>query len=255
MDLYNVLGVERTADQDQIKRAYRRLASQHHPDKGGDTAKFQRIQSAYDILGDPQRRAEYDNPRPQGPAFSFDVNGFNFDHIFGAFNNRFNQARHNHVRLTLWISLHDVAVGGTRTVSIGTPNGVSAVEIEVPLGIDDGANVQYAGIGPGGTDLVVQYRVHPNPKWQRQGLDLITEQRVSVWDLVVGGTSKITDIYHKQLELQIPPNTQPGTMLRLKARGLRDRERHQGDVLVRLTTHIPLPIPDDIIAAIKKHYP
>jgi DnaJ-class molecular chaperone len=59
---YNTLGVSKTASQDDIKKAYRKLASKHHPDKGGDTATFQTIQTAYETLSDPQRRAEYDNP-------------------------------------------------------------------------------------------------------------------------------------------------------------------------------------------------
>lgn len=257
MDLYNVLGVDRTADQDQIKRAYRRLASQHHPDKGGDTAAFQRIQAAYEVLGDAQRRAEYDNPRSNQHTFGFSTNGFDFDQMFGAFNQRFNQAhaRQNHVRMTLWISLHDVAVGGRRTVTIGTATGVSAVEIEIPQGIQDGDNVRYAGIAPGNNDLVVQYRVHADSRWRRQDLDLVLEQRVSVWDLVIGGSVKLQDIYDNQLELQIPPGTQPGVMLRLKGRGLRHHNRPQGDVLVKLAPFIPMPVSDDIIAAIKKHHP
>ena len=66
MDYYQVLGVDKTASQDDIKRAYRRLASKHHPDRGGDAEEFKRVQEAYDTLGDPERRAAYDNPQPQG---------------------------------------------------------------------------------------------------------------------------------------------------------------------------------------------
>ena len=62
-DFYTILGVGKTATADEIKRAYRKLASQHHPDKGGDTAKFQQIEEAYRTLGDPEKRAEYDNPQ------------------------------------------------------------------------------------------------------------------------------------------------------------------------------------------------
>ena len=63
-DYYATLGVSKTATPDEIKRAFRKLASQHHPDKGGDTAKFQSIQAAYDTLGDAAKRAAYDNPAP-----------------------------------------------------------------------------------------------------------------------------------------------------------------------------------------------
>ena len=87
-DHYAALGVPRTATADQIKQAFRKLASTHHPDKGGDTKKFQEIQSAYAVLGDAQKRADYDNPRPQfgghpgqGPGGQFD-----FNEIFNMFN-------------------------------------------------------------------------------------------------------------------------------------------------------------------------
>lgn len=256
MDLYNVLGVERTANQDQIKRAYRKLASQHHPDKGGDTAKFQQIQSAYEVLSDPQRRADYDTPRPQGPAFSFDVNGFDFGQIFGGFNQRFAQShpRRNHLRMSLWVSLYDVAMGAKRAVNIGTTSGVSTVEIEIPLGINDGDNVQYAEIAPGGHDLVVQFRISPDNKWSRQDLNLFTEHTVTIWQLILGGTAKITDIYQTELELKIPPMTQPGTLLRLKDRGLRNRHHQQGDALVKLNSIIPPNIHPDVISAVQKHH-
>jgi len=68
-DHYAALGVPKTASADEIKRAFRKLASQHHPDKGGDTAKFQAIQAAYAVLGDEQKRAEYNNPQPQFSGF------------------------------------------------------------------------------------------------------------------------------------------------------------------------------------------
>ena len=85
-DHYQILGIAKNATPDEIKKAYRRLASIHHPDKGGDTAEFQKIQVAYDILSDPQKRQQYDNPMPQGNPFGshpggfhFNMNGFNMD--------------------------------------------------------------------------------------------------------------------------------------------------------------------------------
>jgi curved DNA-binding protein len=256
MDYYSKLGVDRNASADDIKQAYRRLAREHHPDRGGDTARFQELQQAYDTLSDPQRRAEYDRPQPQFGGFQNFGGGFDFNDIFGMFNQGFGaQARQRagHVRLTLWINLHDVAVGGVRTVNLGTASGTSTVAIDIPVGINDGDHVQYAGIGPGGSDLVVQFRVHPHSQWERHGLNLIIDQKVPVWDLILGNKIKLVSITNNELEATIPAGTQPGTLLRLRGQGLRDRNNNQGDVFVRLATYLPTRIAPEIADAIRKH--
>jgi DnaJ-class molecular chaperone len=257
-DYYAALGVPKTATSDDIKRAFRKLASQHHPDKGGDTQKFQAIQQAYATLGDEQKRAEYDNPRPQFSGFHGHPGGVNINDIFGQmFGQQFGQQhqhpRRSHVRMTLWISLLDVATGGKRTVSLGTQSGVSAVEIEIPLGINDGDNVQYEGIGPGGSDLVVQFKVTPDRKWQRDGLNLTQEVRIDIWNLILGGDLTIDTLTGKTLSTRVPAKTQPGTILRLKDQGLRDRAGRTGDIFVRVQTFLPEHIAPEIIDAIQKH--
>jgi DnaJ-class molecular chaperone len=166
----------------------------------------------------------------------------------------FNQhPRRGHVRMTLWISLLDVATGGKRTVSLGTQSGVSAVEIEIPLGIMDGDNVQYEGIGPGGSDLVVQFKVSPDRKWQRDGLNLTQEVKIDIWNLILGGDLTIDTLTGKTLSTRVPARTQPGTTLRLRAQGLRDRTGRTGDIFVRVQTFLPENIPPEIIDAIQKH--
>lgn len=267
-DYYATLGVSKTATADEIKRAFRKLASQHHPDKGGDTQKFQAIQEAYATLGDEQKRAEYDNPRPQFSGFSGfhgTPGGVNINEIFGQMfgggfqQNHFGQGfaqqnpRRSHVRMTLWITLLDVATGGKRTVSLGTQAGVSAVEIEIPLGINDGDNVQYEGIGPGGTDLVVQFRLSPDRIWQRDGLNLTQEVRIDIWNLILGGDLTIDTLTGKTLSTRVPERTQPGTVLRLKGQGLQDRNGRSGDIFVRVNTYLPDQIAPEIIAAIQQH--
>ena len=252
-DYYATLGVAKTASEDEIKQAYRRLASKHHPDKGGDTQKFQEIEEAYRVLSDVEQRRAYDNPSafPNMQGFG---GGFDFNTIFDMFQQQgFAHPRRNHVRMSLWVTLHDVATGGRRTVNLGSGAGSQAVEIEIPLGINDGDNVQYEKLGPGGSDLVVQYRIRPDAEWQRQGLNLITDKKISVWNLMVGGNLIVKDIYGVELSTAIPPNTQPGTLLRLKGRGLRDRNGQQGDAYVRAGVIFPARIAPEILDAIRKH--
>jgi len=251
INYYQTLGVDRDATPDQIKRAYRKLASQHHPDKGGDKNKFQEIEQAYRTLSNPQQRAQHDTPTPFG---NMGGQGFDFDSIFNVFGARFNQPRQQHQRamMTLWITLPDVARGGPKTISVGTHQGTMTVEIEIPPGIDDGASVQYPGIGPGGMDLVITFRIHPNPRWERQGPNLIMDHPVDVWDLITGTEIKVQDILGATLSLTVPVKTQPGTTFRLRERGLAQRSGAVGDLLVRVQARIPDHIPQTIIDAINQ---
>lgn len=256
MNYYEILGVDKNASQDDIKRAYRKMASLHHPDKGGDKSKFQEVQQAYSILSDEQKRAEYDQPRPfayQSRGAQFQNQPFDFDTIFNMFGAQFNRAQNKpQARLTLWIGLQDVATRGTRIVAIGTPTGTQEVSIEIPTGITDGDNVRYPGIGPGGADLIIQFRIRPDAAWQRQGNNIVTETVQSIWALINGGTFSIQDIQGNNLELTIPPRTQPGTLLRARNRGLPDQNGNFGDMLVRVNARIPSKISPELLSAIAK---
>jgi len=250
-DYYTTLGVPRTASADEIKRAYRKLASQHHPDKGGDTKKFQEIQAAYDTLGDDKKRAAYNNPQPQMPAGGFHQN-FNFNEIFNIFGAQFQQPQsRGHARMTLWIKIQDVASPGTRVVAMGTQTGTHNIEITIPNGIEDGDNVQFSGLGPGGQDLVITFRIHPDRAWQRTGNNIITEHSANVWKLIAGGTMTMVDIRGNRIELGIPPRTQPGSLLRARGRGLPDRSGKIGDMMVRIQAEIPTKISEELLAAIQ----
>jgi DnaJ-class molecular chaperone len=255
-DHYATLGVSKTATPDEIKRAFRKLASQHHPDKGGDTAKFQSIQAAYDTLGDTVKRAEYDNPRPQFSGFPGGAQ-FNMNDIFGQmFGQGFGQQRRQQpqfVRMTLWIRLHDVAQGGTRPVAVGTPQGQSTIEVEIPLGINDGDNVQYQGLAPGGGDLVIQFRVHPDNTWQRNGLDLVTDVTADIWSMILGSDITVQTLTGSKLTTVMPSGTQPRTLIRLRGHGLRDRSGNTGDLMIRVMPTIPTTIRPELLEAIEKY--
>jgi len=257
-DYYSTLGVARTASADEIKKAYRKLASVHHPDKGGDTARFQQLEEAYRVLSDPDQRAAHDNPRPDFSGFGSRQPGgqpFDFDNIFNMFGAQFNQHQHRRTaqaRMSLWIQLSDAASGGKRTVSVGSHSGSQIVEIEVPLGVEDGVSVMYPGLAPGGVDLVVTFKIHPNPKWQRDGFNLYTDQKIDVWTLITGGDITVKDILNRELIVAILPMTQPGQVLRCRGRGLPDRSRNPGDMMIRLQAEIPQNIPEDLLALIRQ---
>jgi curved DNA-binding protein len=258
---YDILGVDRNATADVIKRAYRQKASLFHPDKeGGSKVRFQEVEEAYRTLSDPNKRAQYDNPQPQFQGFGgFHENtNFDFESIFNMFGARFGPGgrpgfQQRQARMSLWITLKDSAQGGPRTISVGTQQGTMAVEIEIPQGINDGDAVQYSGIGPGGSDLIITYRIHPNPKFQRHGNNLVMEQIVNLWDLILGCEINIRDILDNQISLTVPARCQPGTVLRLKGRGMPNRHTPTGDLLVRIHATIPDEIPADLLALIEQN--
>jgi curved DNA-binding protein len=251
MNYYDVLGIAKTASADEIKRAYRRLASQHHPDKGGDTEKFQQVEEAYRTLSDAEKRSAYDNPMSH-KAFAHSQNpGFDFHSIFDMFGARFNPPR-NHARITVWISLQDMANPSPKIISVGTSTGTHTIEVTVPPGIADGDNVQYQGLAPGGQDLVVTFRIKPDPNWQQQSNNLIVNLTATVWQLVAGAEVPVMDIRNNKLMLTIPPSTQPGSLLRIRGRGLPDRNSQNGDMLVRIHTRIPSKISPELLAAVQK---
>lgn len=255
-DYYQTLGVKRNSTDDEIKQAYRRAAMKHHPDRGGDQAQFQQIQEAYATLSDPDRRRQYDNPqvRVNGHPFHGAGGAFDFDTIFEMFGARMHprQQAQRHQRITIWLSLDIAVVGGARTISVGTPQGNTTMEINIPRGIQDNENVRYPGLAPGGQDLVVNFRVHPHPHWQREGLDLWCERSVDFWQLIRGDQITVHDVLGKELQLTVPPRCRPGTVLRARGRGIARDGHTTGDLLVRIQAQMPTEIPDEIIEILDK---
>jgi curved DNA-binding protein len=261
-DHYAALGVPKTASADEIKRAFRKLASQHHPDKGGDTAKFQAIQAAYAILGDDAKRAEYDNPmrghNPFGHGSPHFNQGFDFNNIFDMFGTKFaerahpGQYRQAQARIDLWITLRDVITGGPRVIAVSSPLGQNNVEITIPTGVEDGDNLLYSRVAPGNMDLIVTFRIKPDAQWGKNGINLVREITVSIWELILGTDIEITTLTDEKLSIVVPPLTNPGTTLRIRNRGLPNKFNSQnGDILIKVQGRMPDQIDNDLIEHIR----
>jgi molecular chaperone DnaJ len=101
-------------------------------------------------------------------------------------------------------------------------------------------------------DLIITYRIHPDARFSRTGLNLQTEHAVSIWDLITGSGTRVRDILGSELDVTIPARTQPGTTVRLRGRGLTDRKGASGDLLVRLQAKIPEVIDPELLELIEK---
>lgn len=256
-DHYQTLGIGKTATPDDIKRAYRKMAGKHHPDRGGDTATFQRVEEAYRVLSDPQQRAQYDNPQPNWAGaghpggFSFNFGGPNpFEDLFRQFNHQTQQRSQKMYTVNVNVTLEQVARGDNQSIYINTGGAPKAVEITIPRGIEDGQQVKYNGIMPDGL-MVVTFRVMRHQKFERQGLDIHQKYEISIWDLILGTTIHTTDIYGNELTIGVNPKTKPNTTLRLVGRGM-EVSGHRGNHFVLLSPVIPDIISVELLDLIKQ---
>lgn len=267
-DYYSVLGVPRSASPEDIKKAYRRLASQHHPDKGGDTQKFQEIQAAYDVLSDPNKRSQYDNPQ------QFHSNSFNgmppeFEDIFatfssGPFSNFFRsnqpQRRNKHLSFRATISLEDSFFGKDLTVNIQLPSGKEQLcDIKIPKGIGDGNTLRLAGMGddslpnlPRG-DIHLTINIAPHPTFTRHGNDLIQQVEIDSVDAIIGTTIIVNTIDGRQLEVKIPSGIQYGKLVAIQGAGMPDINTHTpGRLLLEIKIKTLTDLTDDQVSELKK---
>lgn len=262
MDYYSTLGVARNATPDEIKKAYRRLANQHHPDKGGDSAMFQQIQEAYSTLSDPQKKAQYDNPQPQFQGFAGAGGGFQhfnfgfgghpggFEDIFSMFRQQQNTNRKPTYRTRIDITLQEAYTGTEKILQLDTPQGKKVVTIKIPKGIDNHDQMRYDNIIEFGI-LLVEFNVLPDLRFERRGLDLICNYNISILDLIVGTTIPFHTIDDKELSVHIKPKTQPNAQIKLPKYGMPLKNNdHYGDQYILLKPFIPDNINQEIIDSI-----
>jgi curved DNA-binding protein len=234
IDYYQTLGVSETASPDEIKKAYRSLANKHHPDKGGDQAKFKDISVAYETLSDAQKKSEYDHQRrygnagPGGVHFTFNAGDDPFSSIFGQgspfggghpFGDIFGrQVRRNRdLNIQCQISLLDSYLGKQLEANYKLPSGRNQnVVINLPAGIGHGEVIRYQGLGddsmPGPRgNLNVTVLVMPDPAFRRAGDDMYTDVEISPIEAMIGCKKKIKTITGQVMDLDIRGGVEHGT--------------------------------------------
>ena len=277
-DYYKILGVERKASADDIRKAYRKLAMQHHPDKNpGDKKaedKFKEINEAYQVLSDEQKRARYDQ---LGSAYSdFRTSGgrpgdFQWDDWFqqnarqqrgsgnarrsfwraGGFSDFFSAIFGEAMRSSARNQAAQQQQGYQQEVEItfqeayeGTTRQLQTngrkLQVRIPAGVKTGSKVRVAGAGPEGLDLYLIVNVTDEDRFERDGQDLYTTSTLSVFTLILGGDTDVETPTGK-VKLSIPAGTQTDQVFRLAGRGMPHLKNPntKGDLFVKLKVQVP----------------
>jgi DnaJ-class molecular chaperone len=253
MNYYNILGLTPTATPDEIKKAYRKLAMVHHPDRGGDPKKFQEISEAYEALKNPTTsRGPFQSANSQNFREFDDLNDL-FNHVFrGQFNQSANRTQI--MRTTVAVTLQDAYYGAEKPIQIRTVKENKLISIKVLPGIKTGDQVRYDNVIEN-TILVVEFYVTEDLKFARNGNDLHCNLPVSVLDLIVGGKVEFTTFDNKKIEVEIPAGTQPNRDMRVTGKGMPvyGHTNAFGDQILHLKPFVPKDLPDTVINAIKEH--
>ncbi|MDF7812560.1 J domain-containing protein [Hymenobacter sp. YC55] len=284
-DYYKALGVDKNATTDQIKKAYRKLARQYHPDVNPNNPdaerKFKEVNEANEVLSDEEKRRKYDELgadwqryqqagagrgqaqggfdwsqyAQQGGFSSADFgDGADFSDFFGSiFGNMGGRAGGSKAgagsdyQAELELTLEDAYRGGPRTLNV---NGKS-LRITIHPGVEDGQTIRLRDQGAPGRNggpngsLYITLRVLPDPRFARNGNDLTQEVQVPLYRALLGG-EQVVDTLSGPVKINIKPETQNGTRLRLRGKGfpVYRKEGQFGDLYLRLTVQLPQQLTD-----------
>ena len=278
VDYYKILGIDKKASAEEIKKAYRKLARTMHPDlnpnDAGAKKKFQEINEANEVLSDPEKRKKYDQygkdwehadqfeqakQSRQGQPFSgggtytggegdYDFSDF-FSAMFGDTGGSRRQAKFKGQDYNAeWkMSLEEAYTTHPQTLTVNGKN----IRITIPAGVENGQVIRLKGYGAPGSnggpsgDLYLTFNITPNAVFKRLGNDLYTTREIDLYTALLGGEI-LQDTLGGKLKLTIKPETQNGTKIRLKAKGfpVYKKEGEFGDLYITLQVKLPTNLSD-----------
>lgn len=277
VDYYKILGIEKTASDEEIKKAYRKLARKLHPDVNPDDKeahkKFQQVNEANEVLSDPEKRKKYDKYGKDwehsdqfekarqsqqyggGGGFEgfegFGGGGFSdfFQSMFGGGGGRRSaKYRGQDYNAELKIGLAEAMHTHQQTLTVNGKN----VRITIPAGIANGQVIKLKGYGAPGVnggpagDLFITFVISNHPDFRRVGDDLYTHEAIDLYTAVLGG-EKIIQTINGKIKLKIASGTQPASKIRLKGKGfpVYKKEGQYGDLFVTLDVELPVQLSDE----------
>ena len=251
MNHYDTLGLKQNCSQADVQKAYRKLAKQHHPDTGGDTATFHKINEAYDTLKDPKKRQEFDFSNSQ-QNINFDKSSFSdIFNIFGhagfhpSKRSYKRQIRNKDLNIHIECTLYDILSAQEKHISVKHLDGTRKfVTITIPRGVINGAKIKYAKLGdathkklpPG--DLIATIQVLKHPIFERDENNLKMDFTINSFDAIIGRSIGIKTLHNKTLNINIPAGTQYGTVFKIPDYGIKTKNK-LGDLFVRILIKTP----------------
>lgn len=269
-DYYSILGVDKDAPVDVIRKAYRKKAKKYHPDVNKDKDAeqiYKDVNEAWEVLKDADKRKRYDtlgpnwqqnyaDPQqygdyapPEGDFDGFGGGGFSdfFRTIFGSFGGRasvdnapfsFGGRRRNQ-EMELTLSLEDILAGGTKTLNYRQDSEMRTLNLNLPKGVTEGSRIRLPGKAPGGGDINIVIHIAPHPLYEIDGHNLTQTVSVAPWEAVLGAYLSVSTP-SGNVRMKLPAGTQVGQKLRLKGKGLPMRgQNSSGDLFVKIEIAIP----------------
>ncbi len=277
-DFYKILGVAKDVSDAELKKVYRKLARQYHPDSNpGDTkaeAKFKEISEAYSVLSDPAHRREYDQVRAMGVGARFTggaggqgfpggfpggAGGFEdvFSNLFGGGGRGgfggFGPQRGSDLTMTTTLNFIDGVKGTAIKVNLGGKD----VSVNIPAGVNDGQKIKLRGKGqasPNGGeagDLIITCNIKPHPIFSRDGNNIRVSVPVTYAEAVLGATILVPTLGGEPVKLKVAPGTPNGRVLRVKGRGVVSA-KHEGDLLATVEIAVPSHVSDKAKKALEE---
>ena len=279
IDYYKILGLDKNATADDIRKAYRKLARKHHPDLNPNDKdahkKFQQINEANEVLSDPEKRKKYDQygkdwqhadeferARQQQrqyqsanrgqQEFSGDFGGEDFSDFFsslfgggngGRSRNRQTKFRGQDFQAELHLKLRDAYNTHQQMLTVNGKN----LRITIPAGIENGQKIKLKGHGGPGIsggpngDLYITFQIEDDPMFKRLGNDLYATSEIDLYTAILGGETTV-DTFNGKVKLKVSAGTQNGTKVRLKGKGfpVYKQEGHFGDLYITYQVKIPV---------------